>query len=130
LKHKVNHAISNNEPLLCIGFQLPDFSLSDLGIISKEFTIPVYFNGSQFFGKADFYHLNFKKEVNFDSANFQEVSFNVANFQGRAFFRANFQRDAYFIKTNFQETADFQLFAIWMMVGSPLRITSPPKTRR
>jgi hypothetical protein len=27
LKHKVNHAISNNEPLLCIGFQLPDFSL-------------------------------------------------------------------------------------------------------
>jgi hypothetical protein len=130
LKHNVNHAISNNEPLLCIGFQLPDFSLSDLGIISKEFTIPVYFNGSQFFGKADFNHLNFKKEVNFDSANFQEVSFNVANFQGRAFFRANFQRDAYFIKTNFQETADFQLFAIWMMVGSPLRITSPPKTRR
>jgi len=30
LKHKVNHAISNNEPLFCIGFQLPDFSLSAL----------------------------------------------------------------------------------------------------
>ena len=42
LKHKVNHAISNNEPLLCIGFQLHDFSLSDLGIISKEFTKPVF----------------------------------------------------------------------------------------
>jgi hypothetical protein len=38
LKHKVNHAISNNQPLFCIGFQLVDFSLSDLGIISKEFT--------------------------------------------------------------------------------------------
>jgi hypothetical protein len=41
LKDKVNHAISNNKPLLCIGFQLPDFSLSDLGI-SKEFTKSVY----------------------------------------------------------------------------------------
>jgi hypothetical protein len=53
LKHKVNHAISNNEPLLCIGFQLPDFSLSDLGI-SKEFTKPVYFGESRFFGKGFF----------------------------------------------------------------------------
>ncbi len=54
LRHKVNHAISNNEPLFCIGFQLPDFSLSDLGIISKEFTIPVYFGESRFFGKGFF----------------------------------------------------------------------------
>jgi len=38
LKHKVNHAISNNQPLFCIGFQLADFSLSDLNIISKRFT--------------------------------------------------------------------------------------------
>jgi hypothetical protein len=29
-----------------LGFQLADFSLPDLGIISKEFTIPVYFSGS------------------------------------------------------------------------------------
>jgi hypothetical protein len=29
LKNIVNHAISNDDPLLCIGFQLPDFSLSD-----------------------------------------------------------------------------------------------------
>ena len=50
LTDKVNHAISNNEPLLCIGFQLPDFSLSDLSI-TKEFSRPIYFNGSQFFGK-------------------------------------------------------------------------------
>jgi hypothetical protein len=46
LKHKVNNAISNNKSLLCIGFHLPDFSLWDLGIISKEFTKPVYFSGS------------------------------------------------------------------------------------
>jgi uncharacterized protein YjbI with pentapeptide repeats len=92
LKHKVKHAISNNQPLFCIGFQLADFSLSDLGV-SKEFTKPVYFNGSQFFGKADFSGANFKQEVNFISANFQEASFSTANFQGRAFFRgANFQQ--------------------------------------
>jgi hypothetical protein len=104
LKHKVNHAISNNEPLLCIGFQLPDFSLSDLGV-SKEFTKPVYFNGSQFFGKADFSGANFKQEVNFISANFQEASFSTANFQGRAFFRgANFQGlFTTFIYANFQQ---------------------------
>ena len=35
---KINHAMSNDEPLLCMGFQLLDFSLSDLSIISKEFT--------------------------------------------------------------------------------------------
>jgi hypothetical protein len=94
LEHKVNHAISNNEPLLCIGFQLPDFSLLDLGV-SKEFTKPVYFNGSQFFGKADFSGANFKQEVNFISANFQEASFSTANFQGlfTTFIYANFQQE-------------------------------------
>ncbi len=49
LKRKVNHAISDNESLLCIGFQLLDF-LSDLSI-SKEFTKPVYFSGSQFISR-------------------------------------------------------------------------------
>ena len=65
LRHKVNYAISNNEPLFCIGFQLPDFSLLDLNIISKEFTKPVYFSGSQFFGKADFSGANFQGEADF-----------------------------------------------------------------
>ena len=37
LKHKVNHAISNNQPLFCIGFQLADLTLSNLNI-SKRFT--------------------------------------------------------------------------------------------
>jgi hypothetical protein len=53
LKRKVNHAISNNEPLLCIGFGLPDFSLSDLSI-SKEFSKPVYFSGTKFKGGVSF----------------------------------------------------------------------------
>lgn len=35
LKRKINRAISNNESLLYIGFQLPDFNLSDLRSASK-----------------------------------------------------------------------------------------------
>jgi hypothetical protein len=61
LKHKVNHAISNDEPLLCIGFQLPSLSLSDLGIISKEFTKSVYFNHSSL-EKQNSLKLNFTEE--------------------------------------------------------------------
>jgi hypothetical protein len=53
LKQKIDQAIFYDEPLLCIGFRLPDFSLSDLGI-SKEFTKPVYFGESRFFGKGFF----------------------------------------------------------------------------
>jgi hypothetical protein len=62
LKHKVNHTISNNEPLLCIGFQLPGFSLWDLSI-SNEFTKPVYFWQSQFFGKEEFSRANFQGQA-------------------------------------------------------------------
>ena len=53
LKRKANYAKSDNEPLLCIGFQLSEFSLWNLGI-SKKFTKPAYFNDSYFFGKTDF----------------------------------------------------------------------------
>jgi hypothetical protein len=70
LKRKVNHAISNNEPLFCIGFQLPDFSLSDLGV-SKEYTMTVYFSGSQFFGEVYFSGAEFKGGASFSEANFQ-----------------------------------------------------------
>jgi uncharacterized protein YjbI with pentapeptide repeats len=70
LKRKVNNAISNNEPLLCIGFQLQNFSFSDLSI-SKEYTKPVYFWGSQFFGKVDFREAKFRGGANFSEAKFQ-----------------------------------------------------------
>jgi len=72
LKRKVNHAISNNEPLLCIGYQLPEFSLSDLGIISKEFTKSVYFNNSQFFGKAEFSEAKFHRGAFFGDTIFEK----------------------------------------------------------
>jgi uncharacterized protein YjbI with pentapeptide repeats len=79
LKQKVNHAISHNEPLLCIGFQLSDFSLSDLNI-RKEFTKPVHFSAA-----------NLQGGVLFNKANFQlRPDFNIANFEGKADF-TNYQ---------------------------------------
>ena len=69
-KHKVNHAISNNEPLLCIGFRLPEFNLSDLSN-SKEFTKSIYFNDSQFFGKATFSRTEFQGQAVFIGAKFK-----------------------------------------------------------
>jgi uncharacterized protein YjbI with pentapeptide repeats len=107
LKRKVNHAISNNQPLLCIGFQLPEFSLSGLSI-SKEFTKPVYFNDSLFFGKADFSGTKFHGEAYFGDANFQgEANFSMTNFQGKSNFGANFQGGAYFFGAEFQGVANF-----------------------
>jgi hypothetical protein len=87
LKDKVNRAISNNETLLCIGFQLPEFSLSDLSIISKKFTEPVYFSAATFQGKADFSRAHFHQIADFLQTNFEgEASFSKANFQGEATF--------------------------------------------
>jgi hypothetical protein len=65
LKNKVNRAISNNEQLLCIGFHVPDFSLK-----LTKFTKPVYFSGSQFFGKADFSKANFEERASFNNSEF------------------------------------------------------------
>jgi hypothetical protein len=92
-KHKVNHAISNNEPLLCIGFQLPGFSLWDLGI-NKVFTEPVYFSNSQFLGKADFSEANFQGQAYFNNSEFSgktyfsgyfndKTKFNYVLFEGK-----------------------------------------------
>ena len=63
LTDEANHTISNNEPLLCIGFQLQDFRLSDLSISKEEFTKPVHFNYSKFFGEASSMELIFKKRT-------------------------------------------------------------------
>jgi uncharacterized protein YjbI with pentapeptide repeats len=96
MKQKVNHAISNNEPLLCIGFQLHDFSLSDLSI-GKEFIKPVYFSGSDFFGYADFGAATFQGEAFFNGAKFQ----GVANFNNSEFYRKTYFSGHFNSKTNF-----------------------------
>jgi hypothetical protein len=93
LKNKVYHSISDNDSLLCIGFQFPDFSLSDLldfGI-SKEFTKSVYFNRSQFFGKADFFRARFAGQADFKEARFErETFFHNSEFYGKTYFSGYF----------------------------------------
>ena len=107
LKHKVNHAISNNEPLLCIGFQLPGFRLSDL-IINNTFTCPAYFNGSQFFGEAFFATAYFYGTASFFETKFQDVSFAGAHFLRLADFgAAHFQTLGDFSTAYFYGLANF-----------------------
>jgi hypothetical protein len=90
LKHKVNYAISNNEPLLCIGFHLPDFSLSDLSINKNLLALYIsmapsslekhFFAGDQFHGQANFLEAKFQ-EVSFYGAHFLRLAdFGTANF--------------------------------------------------
>ena len=90
LKHKANHAISNNEPLLCMDFLLPEFRFSDLNN-RNEFTKPVYFSGSQFFGKADFSRAIFQEGASFLKANFRGgVYFSNSDFYGKTYFSGEF----------------------------------------
>ena len=95
LKHKVNQAISNKEPLLCIGFLLPEFNLSDLSS-NKVFTKSVYFSGSKFFGRANFVGANFQGKSDFSKAEFEVADFVEAKFH-----------EAYFSKAEFQEKTNF-----------------------
>src|SRR5919112_1435931 len=85
LKHKVNPVISNNQPLFCIGFQLADFSLSDLNI-SKRFTKPVYFSGAQF-SRAHFQEIVFFSRAKFEG---KEADFNNSEFYGKTYFSRHF----------------------------------------
>ena len=81
LEAKVRNSIDKNEPLLCIGYHLPDFT------INGNFTKPVYFMECEFRGKADFYEATFSAEANFTSAKFQGVTdFNKAPFFDRTYF--------------------------------------------
>jgi uncharacterized protein YjbI with pentapeptide repeats len=105
LKDKVNHAISNNERLLCIGFQLPDLNVSDLRSISKEFTMPVYFSGSQFLGKVVFEGVQFHDIASFREVQFlaKRTYFTGARFNGEAHFeKAQFLGEGYFPNAYFK----------------------------
>jgi hypothetical protein len=90
LKYKIDQAMSYNESLLCIGFQLPDFRLSDLSI-NKEFTMPIYFSGSQFFGVANFSGAKFEGEADFSRTNFQfPIYFYNSEFYRKTYFSGDF----------------------------------------
>jgi uncharacterized protein YjbI with pentapeptide repeats len=106
----VDDAIQNDQPLYCIGFNLPDITVN-----GKKFTKPVYFSDAIFqqayfsnveFQKADFFSAEFK-HASFRGAKFQqEAYFSFATFQQANFSDATFQQQANFLSATFQQ-ADF-----------------------
>jgi hypothetical protein len=87
LYHRIDKSISKNEPLLCIGYYLPDV------LINREFKQPVYFNhskfhdayftGSTFSDRADFSGTTFSGPAIFTGTTFS----NKTRFSGE--FRDN-----------------------------------------
>jgi len=90
--------VSSLEPLLCIGYHLPDIKIE--GTLSK----PVHFIQSKFEGTADFSEATFSGEAIFKEATFSgEASFKGATFLGKTYFAtATFFREADFSGANFQ----------------------------
>jgi len=97
LKHKVDQAVYDNESLFYIGFQLPDFRLSDLSI-SKEFTNRVYFSHSQFFRKVYFSEGNLQEKVDF---------YKVRYFGEANFFKVEFSNEVQFPRAKFSTEVNF-----------------------
>jgi hypothetical protein len=86
---KVEDAINNKKPLICIGYNLPEVDLSQ-----KTFEAPVYFTKAFFHEKAKFNFTNFSSTVYFDVTTFSSwadfigakfssyVNFKNADFEG------------------------------------------------
>jgi uncharacterized protein YjbI with pentapeptide repeats len=73
----VNEAAQKAEPLLCIGFNLPDVNLSN-----KEFNNNVNFSRCRFTGKANFTGSKFNGEANFTGSKFNgEAYFSISTFK-------------------------------------------------
>jgi uncharacterized protein YjbI with pentapeptide repeats len=72
----VEDAIQNDQPLYCIGFNLPDITVN-----GKQFTKPVYFSYATF------------QQAYFSNVEFQQVDFSRATFQqARCYIPTNFSR--------------------------------------
>jgi uncharacterized protein YjbI with pentapeptide repeats len=111
----VEDAIQNDQPLYCIGFNLPDIT-----VMGKKFTKPVYFPYSTFQQQANFSFATFQQQADFSFAKFkqeayfsyaifqQQANFSYAIFQQQVYFsNATFQQQVYFLGATFQQEADF-----------------------
>jgi uncharacterized protein YjbI with pentapeptide repeats len=100
----VEDAIQNDQPLYCIGFNLPDIT-----VMGKKFTKPVYFPYSTFQQQAIFSFAKFQQQAYFSRATFQQqADFSFAKFQQQVYFsNATFQQQVYFLGATFQQEANF-----------------------
>jgi uncharacterized protein YjbI with pentapeptide repeats len=107
---KLGESISQNKPLECFGYYLPEINFAKL-LEGKSFAQPIYFDGATIYGRADFSGATFSKEVDFGDATFsKEVDFDHATFSERAsFFGATFSERADFGYARFSKEAIFFL---------------------
>jgi len=109
LSEKTKKASKNNEPLFCIGYNIPKI------IVRESFSKPVYFTKSKFqianFAKSKFEIADFSGSqfisANFSGAKFEEADFMAIKVKGKA----DFSGTTFSKKINFSEStiesADF-----------------------
>jgi uncharacterized protein YjbI with pentapeptide repeats len=102
-EEKVSESISENKPLKCIGYYLPEIKVQGV------FRQPVYFNETRFYRNADFSNVTFSGKARFWKATFSgEAAFLRATFSGEAFFEdATFSGEAAFYQAIFTGKASF-----------------------
>jgi uncharacterized protein YjbI with pentapeptide repeats/succinate dehydrogenase flavin-adding protein (antitoxin of CptAB toxin-antitoxin module) len=88
---KVEEAVHNNKPLLCIGCHLPEIDLSGI-----HFNVPVFFDHTVFheqaiFDRATFTYVSFSESTFEEKAIFSGAQFNEAIFDGAFFSDADFR---------------------------------------
>ena len=112
---KIEKCISSNEPLVCVGYRLPDFTFKDFGVPvnflkatfmgvidfrAAEFTQKANFTEAKFAAKADFTGAKFMEKAFFSGVEFmEEADFTEAEFTEAYFSDANFAKEAYFISS-------------------------------
>ena len=93
----VDDAIQNNQPLYCIGFNLPDITVNGI-----KFVKPVYFSNAKFQQQADFSYATFQ-QADFSGAKFQQVDFSRTTFHQQAYFSGSTFQQANFSRAIFQQ---------------------------
>jgi hypothetical protein len=79
LMKQISRALENDEPLFCIGYNIPS-----VRIIGKRFKKPVYFDKARFHGKADLRGTYFNI-VSFCNAKFENADLSGVDFNGVQF---------------------------------------------
>jgi uncharacterized protein YjbI with pentapeptide repeats len=108
-EEKVSESISENKPLECFGYYLPEINFAEL-LMGRIFGQPVYFNETRFYRSADFSSTTFSGEAAlFGNALFsKDTNFQDATFSGRADFEgATFSEETSFLGATFSAVTDF-----------------------
>jgi uncharacterized protein YjbI with pentapeptide repeats len=98
LNKKIDHAISTNYDLLCIGYNISNIT------ISKRFTIDVYFDYANL-GNANFLKSEFNRYCSFMHAKFEDAQFTEVPFRTVLFIDATFTGSAEFHRCHFEDVS-------------------------